>query len=211
MSERRPEGVLATGMPTLALFLALAGALPARAQVIEIGADGAVSVYDRPAVFTDSGAATIPAIRTTRARVSYEPPPAAGRTEVLQQLSAAASAYSLNPALVHAVAWRESRFRHDAVSSAGAAGVMQLMPETARSIGVDRFDLRQNIYGGAAYLRRMLDEFGGDVTLGLAAYNAGPAAVHRYGGVPPYAETRNYVAAILGRLADQGAVAPPIR
>jgi soluble lytic murein transglycosylase-like protein len=115
----------------------------------------------------------------------------------------AAGAFDLSPALVEAVARQESGLRHDAVSQAGAAGVMQLMPATARALGVDRFDLRQNIYGGTAYLSALIRHFGGDLTLGLAAYNAGPAAVQRWGGAPPYAETRNYIAAIMSHLADQ--------
>ena len=82
---------------------------------------------------------------------------------------------------------------------------MQLMPATAHTLGVDRFDLRQNIYGGTAYLSGLIQHFGGDLTLALAAYNAGPAAVQRWGGVPPYAETRAYVASILNRLAEQAA------
>ncbi len=194
----------------LATFFVLP--VPARAQVIEIASDGAVAVYDRPAVFTDAGVQPIPLARPTRSPALPDfRPRAARKFEVMQELSAAASAYGLAPELVHAVAWRESRFRHDAVSSAGATGVMQLMPGTARTLGVDRFDLRQNIYGGTAYLRRMLDEFGGDVGLALAAYNAGPAAVRRYGGTPPYAETQQYVAAIMGRLAAPAAALTPIR
>jgi soluble lytic murein transglycosylase-like protein len=86
---------------------------------------------------------------------------------------------------------------------------MQLMPGAAREVGVDRFDLRQNIQGGAAYLSKMVNQFGGDLTLGLAAYNAGPEAVRRWGGVPPYAETRAYVAAILDRLAARAVQPSP--
>ena len=185
-----------------AALAALALGVPAAAQVLEIGDDGGVAVYAGPTVFTQSGAAPIappvaaPAIRRSR------PAPVAKAT-VMRELSAAAETYALSPALVHAVALRESGLRQDALSPAGATGVMQLMPGTARQLGVDPTDRRQNIYGGAAYLARMINEFGGDVTLGLAAYNAGPAAVRRYRGVPPFAETRSYVAAILDRLADQ--------
>ena len=108
--------------------------------------------------------------------------------------------------LVEAVAWQESRYNQAAVSPKGAMGVMQLMPETARRLGVDAADLKSNIDGGVAYLGQMLDRFEGDLPRALAAYNAGPEAVQRYGGVPPYAETKAYVRAILGRLSAAPAV-----
>ena len=109
----------------------------------------------------------------------------------------AAKRYRLDPVLLAAVAKQESRFRTRAVSPVGARGVMQLMPRTARALGVkDSFNPRQNIFGGAKYLRQLLDQFRGDVNLSLAAYNAGPGAVRRYRGIPPYRETRNYVASI---------------
>ncbi|MFC2967629.1 lytic transglycosylase domain-containing protein [Acidimangrovimonas pyrenivorans] len=92
---------------------------------------------------------------------------------------------------------RESGWNHRAVSDKGAKGLAQLMPETARHMGVDSTDPRENLDGGARYLRMMYDRFG-SWRLALAAYNAGPEAVEKHGGVPPYAETRNYVKAILG-------------
>lgn len=113
--------------------------------------------------------------------------------------------HGLSPALLAAVAWQESRGRNDAVSPKGAIGVMQLMPETARRLGVDPHDREDNIRGGARYLRQQIDRFG-SVPLALAAYNAGPGAVLRYGGIPPYRETQTYVASILARL---GGGAPP--
>lgn len=106
----------------------------------------------------------------------------------------AASTYGISVDLLKAVAKAESNFNPDAVSHAGAMGVMQLMPGTASSLGVtDPFDARQNIMGGAKYLKSNLDKYNGDVSLALAAYNAGPGSVQKYGGVPPYAETQNYV------------------
>ena len=89
---------------------------------------------------------------------------------------------------------RESAYNAAAVSPVGAGGVMQLMPATARYIGVSNvFDARENVFGGVRYLRTLLDTFHGDLDLTLAAYNAGPGAVQKYNGVPPYRETREYV------------------
>jgi soluble lytic murein transglycosylase-like protein len=107
---------------------------------------------------------------------------------------------SLDPALVAAVAAVESGFNPRAVSPAGAVGVMQLMPGTAAELGVsDPFDPAQNVRAGARYLRNLLDRFG-KLELALAAYNAGPGAVERYGGIPPYRETVEYVKKVLDRL-----------
>jgi soluble lytic murein transglycosylase-like protein len=112
----------------------------------------------------------------------------------------AAERTGLSPDLIGAVIAAESGFRADAVSPAGAQGLMQLMPGTARALGVaDPFDPRQNILGGAEYLRQQLERFG-TVEKALAAYNAGPGAVSRHGGVPPYPETRHYVERVLGTL-----------
>lgn len=113
-------------------------------------------------------------------------------------IASAARRYNLPKALVRAVIKAESGFQVRAVSPAGAQGLMQLMPATARELGVtDPFDIDQNIDGGAKYLRAMLNRFGGDVKLALSAYNAGPGTVARYDGNVPYAETRNYVDRVL--------------
>lgn len=109
----------------------------------------------------------------------------------------AAKKYQVDPKLVSAVAEVESGGRQEATSAAGAVGVMQLMPDTAVSLGVNPYDKRENVEGGAKYLKEMLDLFGGDVKKAVAAYNAGPAAVKNYGGVPPYKETQNYVNKVL--------------
>jgi hypothetical protein len=120
----------------------------------------------------------------------------------------AARLHQVSSDLVKAVIAVESEFDQWAVSSKGARGLMQLMPDTARRLGVaDSFDARQNIFAGAQYLRQMLDQFGGDIDLALAAYNAGPNAVLRYGGVPPYRETRGYVQKVQAQLGD-GFAAP---
>ncbi len=109
-----------------------------------------------------------------------------------------AARYDLSPALIRAVVKAESNYQTRAVSPAGAQGLMQLMPATARELGVaDPFDIEQNIDAGARYLRRMLDQFGGDLKQALSAYNAGPGTVARYNGDVPYAETRTYVARVL--------------
>lgn len=106
--------------------------------------------------------------------------------------------YGVDPKLARAIAIAESDMNQDEISPVGAIGVMQLMPETAASLGVDPYNKSDNIVGGVRYIRQMLDTFDGDVPLAVAAYNAGPGAVQRYGGIPPYSETRNYV----GRVMD---------
>ncbi len=183
-------------LTTVAALAAAIGA-PAFAQVIEISPDGDVATYAGPAVFTSDGAQSITANPPAAGSIAATPPPA----EVKAVIRAAAARHDVSPALVEAVAWQESRFRQDAVSPKGARGVMQLMPSTARSLGVDSADLAANVEGGTSYLAGMLRRFSGDVVLALSAYNAGPGAVLRHRGVPPYPETRAYVAAILERLA----------
>ena len=110
----------------------------------------------------------------------------------------AAILYVLPEEFLRAVMRVESNFYREAVSHAGAMGLMQLMPATARAMGVlDPFDPRQNVLGGARFLRVLANNFGGDLVLTIAAYNAGEGAVRKYGGIPPYAETRRYVQRVL--------------
>lgn len=117
----------------------------------------------------------------------------------------AAGETGLDPRLLKAVAAAESGFDPKAVSSKGAVGIMQLMPGTAKELGVsDPFDPVQNVRAGARYLHRMLDRFGGDLELALAAYNAGPGVVEKYGGVPPFIETRRYVEKVLSIFRKAG-------
>lgn len=113
----------------------------------------------------------------------------------------AAEAYGLAPSLLRAVAEKESSLRPCAVSPAGALGLMQLMPETASWLGVtDPFDVEQNVFGAARFLRFLLDRFNNDLGLALGAYNAGPGRIDHFGGIPPIPETQDYVAGILSRL-----------
>ena len=117
--------------------------------------------------------------------------------QLTHMIHEAAAKYAVDPKLVSAVAEVESGGNQNAVSSAGAIGVMQLMPDTAAELGVNPYDMKSNVEGGAKYLREMLDTFDGDVKKAVAAYNAGPNAVKAYGGVPPYAQTQNYVTNVL--------------
>ena len=118
------------------------------------------------------------------------------------QINAAAASNGIDPALLKGLVSQESGFNPGARSGAGAVGLTQLMPATASALGVTNpLDPAQSLQGGAKYLREQLDRFGGDETLALAAYNAGPGAVQKYGGVPPYAETQNYVTSVMGKAA----------
>ena len=184
----------------IALFSAVVLCAPAKAQVLDIQPDGSVVTYTGPARYSDTGAQ--PLVQTP-SRPSdapvREPPP-----EVAQAILLSSQRHGVSPVLLQAVAWQESRFRQTAISPKGARGVMQLMPDTAKRLGADARDLAANIDGGAAYLKQMMTQFGGDLPLVLAAYNAGPGAVARFGGVPPYAETKAYVNAILSNLARPG-------
>ncbi len=162
----------------------------AHAQVFEVGNGGALNEVGT----------NLPRVVPHRLPPSSPPLAAAAAT--------AGARHDVAAALVDTVARRESDYHADAVSKTGAIGVMQLMPATARALGVDPHDPVANIDGGAAYLQKQLARFGGRIDLALAAYNAGPAAVERYGGIPPYRETRAYVAAALDRLADLSLALP---
>ncbi|MGE5236467.1 MAG: lytic transglycosylase domain-containing protein [Acidobacteriota bacterium] len=121
------------------------------------------------------------------------------RDELWPRVQETAKSFGVDPTLVDLVIRMESGYNPSAVSPKGAQGVMQLMPDTASLYGVrNTFDPEQNIRGGVRYLKDLLERFGSNVTYALAAYNAGPEAVERHGGIPPYRETRNYVQSILG-------------
>jgi soluble lytic murein transglycosylase-like protein len=136
-------------------------------------------------------------------------PPAWERASIHALIREAATRYGVDPALVRAVVWVESRYDPYAVSPAGARGLMQLTPDTARAVGVaNAFDPRQNVFGGVKYLSMLLKEHDGDLRLALASYNAGPTAVRRHGGVPPYTETQDYLTRIRRRFRRLPDVAP---
>jgi soluble lytic murein transglycosylase-like protein len=131
---------------------------------------------------------------------------AAGATPFATEISEAAARNGVDPKLLTGLIRAESNFDPSATSPAGAQGLTQLMPATAASLGVTNpLDPAQAIEGGAKYLRQQLDRFGGDATKALAAYNAGPGAVERFGGVPPYAETQAYVRKVLSYAAGTAA------
>lgn len=199
--------ILASSRAAVAFALvAMFWTLPAKADVLEIGygshrwiAGGAqgVGVSAVESAILPGGMA-VPADLAANPGSVIGAVPQAYAAKVLE-LSAR---FDLSPSLIEALVWQESRWRADAVSPAGARGLAQLMPGTARDLGVDPDDPYANLEGGARYLREQLDRFDGDVEKALAAYNAGPGRVIAAGGIPRIRETQQYVAAILGRLSD---------
>ncbi|WP_091737797.1 lytic transglycosylase domain-containing protein [Phenylobacterium immobile] len=167
------------------------------ADVIQFDGDGFTWVVGGPATAPALTNAVNSEPEYTQALASAGPEAWSGYVALL------ASKYDISPALLEAVVWQESRWCLAATSSAGAQGLAQLMPATARQLGVDIRDPFANLEGGARYLRMQLDAFDGDVEKALAAYNAGPGRVTHAGAVPNIPETQAYVAAILARLANR--------
>lgn len=175
----------------------------AQANVFELTPNGNLVEISRPAWRTDA-----PPVIAGQSAPKADPvaDSAQSQNTVRQHIEAAAIRFGVDRNLVDAVAWQESRYNPRARSTAGALGVMQLMPGTARQLGVHNpHDAEQNVVGGTAYLRQQLERFGNNVPLALAAYNAGPGAVKKYGGIPPYRETQNYVRQIMRRLSTTSA------
>jgi soluble lytic murein transglycosylase-like protein len=144
------------------------------------------------------------ALATAQTSPSTAPAAGAGASTAFgAEIDAAAASNGIDPALLKGLVSQESGFDPNARSGAGALGLTQLMPGTAAGLGVTNpLDPVQSLQGGAKYLRQQLDRFGGDEKLALAAYNAGPGAVARFGGVPPYSETQNYVTSVLSKAAS---------
>jgi soluble lytic murein transglycosylase-like protein len=218
--EKGEDGVAMRWFITMAGLVVAAGMLaPAAMADIyvyrdENGVTNATNImpparYKIDKVFRDSGRTKVakvtpqapgsPYIKTARGTINTLPladPPTSAAVHAI--MAEAATALKLDKALVRAIIQTESAFNVHATSPKGARGLMQLMPETAARYGVrDIFDPEQNIWGGTRYMRDLLEKFNQDLPLAIAAYNAGENAVVRYGGIPPYPETRNYVQRVM--------------
>ncbi len=200
--------ILPMGKRAAMMAVLLSFAAPASADVIEIGEDGARWVAGGVPLATpsvtllaapdDETGIGIPSHATSDQSLHALMVPEIYAVKVAEL----SQRFDLSPSLIEALVWQESRWRAAAISPVGAQGLAQLMPGTARDLGVDPRDPFQNLEGGARYLREQLDRFDGDIERALAAYNAGPGRVIRAGGVPRIRETQHYVAAIMGRLSN---------
>ena len=165
--------------------MVVALALPAAGQVISIDDEGTSSAY---CTARQNHLVAVRPVASSLYRDDFEK---------------AGAQYAISPDLLDAVARQESHYDARAISPKGAIGIMQLMPATARALGVDPYDVGQNIAGGAAYLRYLLDVYDGRIDLVLSAYNAGQGAIARFGGIPPFKETREYVSRNFDYLAQK--------
>ena len=191
----RTHGAVAGALAGLAF---MSSAVSAQADVMELGANGFVWVAGAPKSAQSERVEVGPRSEQGLTHVSDTAGPAAWRAQVAML----AQKYDISPALLEAVVWQESRWHSEARSSKGAHGLAQLMPGTAREMGVDIANPLSNLEGGARYLKIQLDRFDGDIERALAAYNAGPSRVLSAGGVPQIPETKAYVSAIMTRLAE---------
>jgi len=210
---------MARGIPLAGavLCVVVVGIAPARAEIVYLASGRTVSVKTvkvdgDTVVLTLRSGGEIACARTLIDRILPDEVPypdpaktpgvASADPRYRLDIESAAAQYDVDPALVRAIIEVESGYEPEAVSPKGAMGLMQLMPETARQYGVrNPFDPKANIDAGTRHLRSLLDRY--DVSLALAAYNAGTAAVERFGGLPPYPETRAYVARVMARLAGR--------
>lgn len=207
--------ILRTGIHCALATMLVAVSAPASADVLEV--DGDTSRWltgDRAATVSDNitGDQAIAAEPLVQLSADFAAPhqafaDTARQARLIPQAYTAkvhelAARFDLSPTLIEALVWQESRWRANARSPVGARGLAQLMPGTARDLGVDPDDPFANLEGGARYLRQQLDRFDGDLEKALAAYNAGPGRVIRAGGIPRIRETQNYVVAIMGRLSN---------
>ena len=196
--------------------LSLLWLLPARGSEIihlttgfELHARSHVATKDGFVFATDTGTLELPAAQVSSIEVLPDPVTAAAHPappDLRTLIREGAASQGTAPEFirfVQSVAQVESGLKPDAVSVKGALGLMQLMPATAKTLGVSPMDIKANIQGGAKYLRALLTLYGNDAVLALAAYNAGPAAVARFGGVPPFAETRLYIRKVLAEYTRQ--------
>jgi len=202
---RRSLRLTAAAACVAAVFVAS----PSYAQVMDIAPDGTVSMRQgsgaaewevvSPAsdkTVDQNGEPIVPAYAYTNTSPPPVPP------QFAAALSQAAASANVSPTLLAALVWQESRWNPQALSPKGAIGLAQLMPGTARDLGVDPTNPASNLVGGARYLRQLLDQFDGNVEKALAAYNAGPGRVRSAGGVPAIAETQNYVTSIVRRISS---------
>lgn len=213
--------ILARSIPVAVALVGSALAAPAHADVMEVGVGASRwvsgSAFASPAVASraaplavmapnerDAADGEVPADLAVPELAVADPALSAGVVPApyaakVMELSVR---FDLSPALIEALVWQESRWNPGARSPVGARGLAQLMPGTAKYLGVDPDDPLANLEGGARYLREQLDRFDGDLEKALAAYNAGPGRVQQAGGVPRIRETQNYVSAVMGRLSD---------
>src|SRR5882724_3869118 len=209
-------------MKTLILMLALAaqsvgGEFAMLATGFRLHADrhefdgATVKLYQKDGGFTQLDAGLVTGFETEVEVAVAAPAPAPVAPPVVvapkaprELVEAAARKNGLPPNFVHSVVSAESGYKTDALSPKGAIGLMQLMPATAQTYGVNPHDPSQNVEAGAAYLRDLLIKYNGDARLALAAYNAGPGAVSKYNGVPPYAETQTYIERVLQKYKKAG-------